>query len=113
MKLSPNTFLFLSALGFGLLWGVMASNDTLDALNKAQADGIYPDGRPLRLVYTGFKSLDGAITMLVVFFDILCSGENPGSRLLGIDLIGVVHCINVWNFVDARRRGVQTEWMRQ
>lgn len=113
MKVSPNVFLVLSALGFGLLWGVGFSNGMLDALNKVQADGFYPDGRPLRLVYTGFKSIDSLATTIVAFFDALTNGAAPGPRLLGIDLIAVVHCANVWAFIDTRRRGVRTEWLRQ
>lgn len=113
MKLSPNLFLFLSALGFGLLWGVAVSNGSLAAWNKVQADGFFPDGRPLRSVYTGFKFIDSALTTLVSFFDAFSNGAAPGPRLLCIHLVAVIHCANIWSVIDSRRRGVQTEWMRQ
>ncbi|KAL8921986.1 MAG: hypothetical protein Q9208_005440 [Pyrenodesmia sp. 3 TL-2023] len=112
MKISPNVFLLLSALGFGLLWGVGFSNGMLDALNKVQADGFYPDGRPLRSIYTGYKSIDSFMTTIVTFFDALTNGATPGPRLLGIDFIAVVQCANVWAFVDTRRRGVRLELLR-
>lgn len=113
MKLSPSSLLFLSALGFGLLWGFAVSTGTLDALNGVQANGFFPDGRPLRSVYTGFKSIDWALTTLVTFFDALTNGAAPGPRMLCIDVVAVIHCANVWCVIDSRRRGVQTEWMRQ
>lgn len=113
MKVTPKSLLFLSALGFGLLWGFAISTGTLEALSKVQADGFFPDGRPLRSVYTGFKSIDWALTTLVTFFDALTNGAAPGPRLLCIDLVAVIHCADVWSVIDSRRRGVQTEWMRQ
>jgi len=113
MKITPISLLFLGALGFGLLWGVALSNGTLEALNKVQADGFFPDGRPLRSVYTGFKPIDSALTTLITFFDALTNGAAPGPRLLCVDLVAVIHCANVWSVIDSRRRGVQTEWMRQ
>jgi hypothetical protein len=113
MKVSPSSLLFLSALGFGLLWGSAVFTGTLDALNKVQADGFFPDGRPLRSIYTGFKPIDWALTILVNFFDALTNGAAPGPRMLCIDMLAVIHCANVWSVIDSRRRGVQTEWMRQ
>ena len=113
MKITPNSLILLSALGFGLLWGVAFQNGTLEALNIVQANGFFPDGRPLRSVYTGFKPIDSALTTLVTFFDALTNGAAPGPRQLSIDIVAVIHCANVWSVIDSRRRGVQTEWMRQ
>ena len=113
MKISPNSLLLLSIVGFGLLWGFVLANGTLDALNKVQADGVFPDGRPLRSVYSGYRLIDWALTTLVCFFDTFNNGSAPGPRLLCIDLVAVIHCANVWCVIDSRRRGIQTEWMRQ
>ena len=113
MKVSPISLLFLSALGFGLLWGFAVSTGTLDALSKVQANGFFPDGRPIRSVYTGFTSIDWALTTLVTFFDALTNGAYPGPRMLCFDIVVVIHCANVWCVIDSRRRGIQTEWMRQ
>ena len=77
MKLSPNSLLLLSALGFGLLWGSAISTGTLDALNKVHANAFFLDGRPLRSVYTGFKSIDSALTTLVAFFMLLAAELPP------------------------------------
>jgi hypothetical protein len=113
MGLSPKLFLVLSVIGFGLLWGFAISNGTLEALDKVQAVKSFPDGRPLRTVYSGYKYIDSALTTLVAFFDALCNGGAPGPRLLCLDLVAVIHCADVWAVIDSRRRGVRTEWMRQ
>ena len=85
----------------------------MDALNKVQADGFFPDGRALRSVYTGYRPVDWALVQLVTFFDALTNGTAQGPRLLCIDLSATLHCANMWATIDSRRRGVRTEWMRQ
>ncbi|KAL9583752.1 MAG: hypothetical protein Q9203_004943 [Teloschistes exilis] len=112
MKVSPNSFLILSALGFVLLWGFAISTGTLSALNEVQASGFYPDGRPLRSIYTGFRPIDWALETLVAFFDAFNRPAAHGPRQLCIDIVVVLHCVNVWTVIDSRRRGVRTEWMR-
>ena len=113
MDPSPNYFIALSALGFGLLWGFMYSNGTLDALTAVKETGMFPDGRPIRLRYTGQPLIDDGLTTLTSFFDVVTNGLAPGPRLLFFNLAIAVQCTSIWVFIESRRRGVRSMGLRQ
>jgi len=111
---SPNQLLILSAIGFSLLWGLLLCNGTLDALFLAKALGIFPDGRPLRTVYTGSKLFDGALALAIAFFDVLTNNSaKTSSSFLFFDLCIALAAINTWVLVESRRRGVRNLFLRQ
>lgn len=73
-----NQLLVLSGLGAVLLWGVAFFNGTSDNMNAAIAKGQFPDERPLRSEYTGYKMLDGRIEYLVAFYEVLSNNTTLG-----------------------------------
>lgn len=99
------SFIVLSIAGFGLLWGSMFLNGTLDAMTAAKESGSFPDGRPLRSTYTGFPLIDSPVTTLVVFFDGVTNGLDPGPRLLMVDLSVMLQSQALWSLIESRRRG--------
>lgn len=110
---TPNQLLALSALGGFLLWGVMVFNGTLDALSLAQQTGTLPDGRSLRMVYTGLEVIDSNLRVLVTFFDVMTNKDAGASRWLLFDAAIVVRTINAWVLIESRRRGIAHPWLRQ
>ena len=113
MQVSPNFYLALSAAGFSLLWGLMLLNGTLDALFAVKEAGSFPNGRPLRLSYTGNSLVDDGIATLVSFFDVVTNGLAPGPRLMLINVTVLLHCASIWAIIDSRRRGVRSVLHRQ
>jgi len=111
---SPKQLLILSAIGFSLLWGLLLCNGTLDALFVAKDLGIFPDGRPLRTVYTGWKMVDETLVLAIAFFDVLTNKNAKTSSLfLFFDLCTALAAINTWVLVESRRRGVRNLFLRQ
>ena len=98
-------FIILGTTGFILLWGVMLLNGTLDAMAGAKKAGAFPDGRPLRLTYTGLSVLDSPLTTLVIFFDGVTNGLDINSRLLMIDLTFMLQSAALWVLIESRRKG--------
>lgn len=111
-RMLPTLFLILGISGFILLWGFMLSNGTLDAMDEAKQAGAFPDGRPLRLTYTGFPLLDSPLTTLVIFFDGVTNGLDPGSRLLLIDISFMLQAAALWVLIESRREGYISLWLR-
>ena len=105
-------FIVLSVVGFGLLWVSMLVNGTLDAINAVKETGVFPNGRPLRSTYTGIPLLDSQIATLVVFFDGVTNGLDPGPRLLMVDLSVMLQTAAVWVLVESRRKGDQSMLLR-
>ncbi len=112
-RTSPKQLLALGELGFCLLWIVSFFNGTLDNIDHAIQKGFFPDGRALRSVYTGFPLLDGRLTFLAAFYEVLSNSLSTGPRLLFFNLNFVLSCTCVWVFIESRRRGVQNLALRQ
>jgi hypothetical protein len=110
---SANQLLPLAVLGGFLLWGVMLFNGTLDALQLAQRTGTLPDGRVLRMSYTGLAAIDSSLRVLVAFFDVLTNKNAAASTWLLFDAAIVVRTINAWVLIESRRRGIRHPWLRQ
>lgn len=111
---SPTQLLIISLLGFSLLWGVLLSNGTADALFLARSTSLFPNGRPLRNIYTGSKLIDGALVIGVAFFDVLTNDKAKiSSSWLLFDVFTVLATINTWVLVESRRRGVRNLFLRQ
>jgi hypothetical protein len=116
LSASPNTsnqLLALAVLGGFLLWGGMLFNGTLDGLKVAQQTGVFPDGRSLRMVYTGWEIVDSNLRLLVAFFDFVTKKNSGASSWLLFDTAVVTRTINAWVLVESRRRGVRHPWLRQ
>lgn len=108
----PALFLMLGISGFVLLWGPMLLNGTLDAMDGAKQAGAFANGRPLRLTYTGVPVLDSPLTTLVIFFDGVTNGLDPGPRLLLIDLSFVLQTAALWVLIESRREGYRPLLLR-
>ena len=111
-RMLPTLFLVLGISGFVLLWGFMLLNGTLDAMDGAKQAGAFPDGRPLRLTYIGLPFLDGLLTTLVIFFDGVTNGLDPGPRLLLIDLSFMLQTAALWVLIESRREGYRPLLLR-
>ncbi|OKL57954.1 hypothetical protein UA08_06760 [Talaromyces atroroseus] len=94
-----------SAIGFYLLWIVMAQNGTIDALDSVRKTGIYPNGRPLKTSYVGIPLLDGAISTLIAFTDALTGGNDPATRLVMIDVVSTLQSGGLWVIIESIRNG--------
>ena len=115
MSNMPNVralFIVLSIVGFGLLWVSMLVNGTLDAINAVKESGVFLNGRPLRSTFTGVPFLDTQVATLVVFFDGVTNGLDPGPRLLMIDLSVMLQTAAVWVLIESRRKGNQSILLR-
>lgn len=110
MRILHALFIMLSVTGFGLLWGGMAINGTLDAINSVKAAHIFPDGTPLRSTYTYIPPLDDFLTTLTVFFYNLTNGIHAAPRLLFCDLAVVLQVVVLWILVESRRGYNRTRW---
>jgi len=110
---TPNQLLALGVLGGFLLWGVMLFNGTLDTLSHVQQTGTFPDGRSLRMVYTGWNVIDSNLATLVAFHDVLTNKSAGASSWLLFDTNILVRSINAWVLIESRRRGVRSPWLRQ
>jgi len=110
MRTLHSLFIALSFLGFGLLWGGMALNGTLDAMNTVKAAHVFPDGTPLRSVYTHIPPLDDFLTTLTVFFYNLTNGKNAAPRLLFCDLAVILQVVVLWILVESRRGYNRSRW---
>jgi hypothetical protein len=110
---TANQLLPLAVLGGFLLWGVMLFNGTLDALQLVQKTGTFPDGRALRIRYTGLDAIDSELRVLVAFYDVVTNKSAGASKWLLFDAAIVVRSINAWVLVESRRRGVRHPWLRQ
>lgn len=103
----------LAVLGGSLLWGVMLFNGTLDALQLVSQTGTFPDGRALRMRYTGLDAIDSGLRVLVAFYDVMTNKNAGASKWLLFDAAIVVRTINAWVLVESRRRGIRHPWLRQ
>lgn len=83
----------------------MFLNGTLDGMTAAKELGYFPDGRPLRTTYTGLPLLDSPVTTLVIFFDGVTNGLDPGPRLLMVDLCVMLQSLALWSLIESRRMG--------
>ncbi|CAG8981841.1 hypothetical protein HYALB_00013473 [Hymenoscyphus albidus] len=110
MRILHASFLALSIAGFALLWGGMAINGTLDAINTVKAAHKFPDNTPLRNVYTHIPPLDDFLTTLTVFFYNLTNGKNTGPRLLFCDLAIILQVVVLWILVESRRGYNRSRW---
>jgi hypothetical protein len=110
MRVLHSLFIILSITGFGLLWGGMFLNGTLDAINDVKAAGVFPDGTNLRTTYTYIPPIDDFLTTLTVFFAGLTNGKYPGPRLLLSDLAIVLQVVVSWILVESRRGYNRTKW---
>lgn len=90
----------------------MVLNGILDAMDGAKQAGAFPDGRPLRLTYTGLPLLDSLLTTLVIFFDGVTNGLDPGPRLLLIDISFMLQAAALWVLIESRREGYSSLWLR-
>ncbi|CAG8960045.1 hypothetical protein HYFRA_00013233 [Hymenoscyphus fraxineus] len=110
MRILHASFLALSVVGFALLWGGMAINGTLDAINTVKAAHKFPDNTPLRNVYTHIPPLDDFLTTLTVFFYNLTNGKNAGPRLLFCDLAIILQVVVLWILAESRRGYNRSRW---
>jgi hypothetical protein len=111
---SPNLspiFISLSVLAFFLLWVVMGLNGTLEALFETRASGVFPDGRPLKLSYSGIGPIDDLLLILVIFFDGLTNLVDVAPYLMLLDLVSTLHVIIMMTLVE-NRRTERTGWIR-
>lgn len=110
---SPNQLLVLGAIGAFLLWGGMIFNGTLNTFTQVQETGVFPNGRPLRLEYTGWKTLDSGLSGLVAFFDVMTNKDAGASKWLLFETSILVRTLNAWVLTESRRRGVRQPVLRQ
>ncbi|CZT51341.1 uncharacterized protein RSE6_12471 [Rhynchosporium secalis] len=111
-RTSPTQLLYLGAIGAYTLWGIAFFNGTLDRMNAAIEKGVMPDGRALRSTYTGYPLLDGRLTYLSAFYEVLSNSLTTGPRLLFLDLNFVLSSTLLWVFIESRRRGVRNISLR-
>lgn len=98
-------FVMLSAIGFYLLWGVMAQNGTIRALDQLTESGVYPTGRPLKTAYLGIPLLDGPISTLVGFTDALTNGAELTPWLLMIEVVSSLQTLGLLGIIESLRGG--------
>lgn len=110
---TPNQLLALTVAGAFLLWGVLIFNGTFEALSLAQQTATLPDGRSLRMVYTGWQSLDFNIRGLVAFIEVLTNKYASPSSWLLFELSVLTRTVSGWVLIESRRRGVRSPWLRQ
>ncbi|KAI9164038.1 Reducing polyketide synthase DEP5 [Paramyrothecium foliicola] len=106
----PYVFYSLSVTAVFLLWVLMGFNGTLHASLKAAITGKFPDGRPLRLFYTGIPGFDTLLAILISFFDPLTNLVERAPYLMTLDLVGVVHVVNLLALIESRR--ATSKWLR-
>ena len=109
-NLSP-IFISLSAVGFFLLWVVMGLNGALEALFETKASGVFPNGRPLKMSYSGIGPIDDLLLIIVVFFDGLNNLVDIAPYLMLLDLVSTLHVINMMTLVE-NRRTERSSWLR-
>ncbi|ORY69609.1 uncharacterized protein BCR38DRAFT_405314 [Pseudomassariella vexata] len=107
----PTIFRSLAALGFCLVWGVMAVNGSLGTLLETITTGVFPDGRVLKAEYTGVWFIDYLLCILVVFFDSLLSAADPAPYLMLLELVATLFVVNMMTLVEGRRPGGST-WLQ-
>ncbi|OHE97145.1 hypothetical protein CORC01_07586 [Colletotrichum orchidophilum] len=105
---SKSQFFYLSALGVWGLWGYAFFNGMFARLETVTSTLRFPDDRPLRSSYTGLAALDGQLTLLSAFYDVLTNSRTSGPRLLFFDINYAVACANLWVLIESRRRGVRS-----
>jgi hypothetical protein len=109
----PKSLLALSVIGFTLLWGVMIVNGTLGGVSLAAQKAAYPDGRPLRTVYTGYPLFDKNFVNVVIFYDLLSNSKAGAPRWLFFHLCNLLGAMETWVLIESRRRGVRNLFLRQ
>ncbi|KAI0442999.1 hypothetical protein F4803DRAFT_550567 [Xylaria telfairii] len=107
MASSNHTSLFtcLSAIGFGLMWGVMSLNGGSEAMFKTAWTGVFPDGTLLGMKHSGIWPLDFQLNTLVAFFSSVVDSRDVdvGPYLMVLDLTTTILVINMMVLVNSRR----------
>ncbi|RMD42208.1 hypothetical protein DV735_g2939, partial [Chaetothyriales sp. CBS 134920] len=93
-------FPILSVIFTYYLWIVMGRNGAGDELQATLAAGEYADGTPISASYTGIRSLDQLVAIIVAFEYPVTTGQHQPSWLLMLDIIPVLWCFAV-NVVGA------------
>ncbi|KAJ5233198.1 hypothetical protein N7468_006154 [Penicillium chermesinum] len=110
---APYHLIVLGLLGVSSIWGFIGYwGHMFDNFGSIVATGHLPDGRVMRLSYTGVDVLDRQITPVIAFYEVLSNGLSLGPRLLFLDINFVIACTNVWVMIEARRRGVQSVMLK-
>ncbi|CAI7658445.1 unnamed protein product [Penicillium glandicola] len=104
---APYHLLILGALGITSIWGLIGYGGKMfDNFDAIVASGHLPDGRIMRMTYTGIKALDRQMTPVIAFYEVLSNSQSAGPRALFFDINFVVACSNIWVLIESRRRGV-------
>ncbi|KAB8069925.1 hypothetical protein BDV29DRAFT_160953 [Aspergillus leporis] len=105
----PYHLLALGILGVSSIWGFVGYwGHMFDNFDTIVATGHLPDGRVMRMSYTGIDALDHRMTPVIAFYEGLSNGLSVGPQMLFFNINFVVVCTNVWVMIESRRRGVQS-----
>ena len=89
----------------------MGLSGALEALFETRASGVFPNGRPLKLSYSGIGPIDDLLLILVIFFDGLTNLIDVAPYLMLLDLVSTLHVVNMMTLVESRRTE-RTGWLR-
>jgi hypothetical protein len=110
---APYHLLVLGILSVSSIWGFVGYwGHMFDNFKTIVATGKLPDGRAMRMTYTGLDTFDRRIAPVIAFYEVLSNGLSTGPRLLFLDINFVVVCCNVWVIIESRRRGMQRAMLR-
>ncbi|KAE8423269.1 hypothetical protein BDV36DRAFT_290399 [Aspergillus pseudocaelatus] len=106
---APHHLLALGILGISSIWGFVGYwGHMFDNFDTIVATRHLPDGRVMRMRYTGVDALDHRMTPVIAFYEVLSNGLSMGPRMLFFNINFVVICTNVWVMIESRRRGMQS-----
>lgn len=110
---APYHLLALGIVGVSSIWGFIGYwGHMFDNFDTVVATGHLPDGRVMRMRYTGIDALDHQMIPVIAFYEVLSNAFSLGPRLLFFDINFVVVCTNIWVMVESRRNVVQSSVLK-
>ncbi|TQN70642.1 Depudecin biosynthesis cluster protein 1 [Colletotrichum shisoi] len=90
-------FLGLSLAGYDSLWGRMIRSGVVGSVVSVKQTGVFPNGDPLRTVFTGLRNFDQFLIPAVIFYNNILSNESTSDRMLLVSLFTTMqtttHCM--------------------
>ncbi|WQF85977.1 hypothetical protein CDEST_10991 [Colletotrichum destructivum] len=103
-------FLGLSLAGYDSLWGRMIRSGVVGSVVSVKQSGKFPNGDPLRTVFTGLHSFDQFLIPAVIFYNNILSNESTSDRMLLVSLFTTMQTTTHCMLVLGWRRGRRSWW---
>lgn len=103
-------FLGLSLAGYDSLWGRMIRSGVVGSVVSVKQTGKFPNGDPLRTVFTGLRSFDQFLIPAVIFYNNILSNESTSDRVLLVSLFTTMQTTTHCMLVLGWRRGRRSWW---